>query len=677
VENQKEKILLVEDDRVDRLAFERHVETYGFPYEFIMAASVKEAKSALKSEKLDAAVIDYWLGDGTAFDLFSDIQDMPIVVVTGTGDEEIAVKAMKTGASDYVIKDPESNYLKALSETIGNAIRNKRVEKKLKKYREYLEELVTERTAKLKQEIAERVSAEEALKDQCGFLQTLIDAIPIPVFFKDRQGIYQGCNNAYAEFLGLEKEEIVGKGVRDIFPKEMGDVYSEADEVLFTNPGSQFYEAKMDHADGTCRDVFFNKATFMNKNGKIGGLIGAMIDITKRRQAEEERNKLQVQLQRAQTMEAIGTLAGGIAHDFNNIIGVIMGCAELSMSDTPEKSPIYQHLKQIFSAGKRAADLVQQILMFSRQKDPEKKALQISTIIKEILKMLRASLPATIEIKQNIAPDIGMVLADPTQINQVLMNLCTNAAHAMRKNGGVLEIMLGNVDLTFDDVKKYVDIKPGAYVKLTVSDTGTGMDHRIIERIFDPYFTTKKSGEGTGLGLAVVHGIISQYGGGIEVQSEPDMGATFHILIPRIDHKHDVTPEKDFGELPKGSETILFVDDEKGLVEITKKMLESLGYQVIADTSSIEALKLFMEEPNRFDLVITDMTMPHMTGEKLSGEILRIRPDIPIILCTGFSEMISEDKAKFLGIREFLLKPVGFEILARNVRKVLGHRIDD
>jgi CheY-like chemotaxis protein len=400
-------------------------------------------------------------------------------------------------------------------------------------------------------------------------------------------------------------------------------------------------------------------------------------EIAERKQAEKERTTMERLYHRAQKLEAMGALAGGIAHDFNNIIGVIMGCAELSLLAVSKEDPIYPHLEQIPNAVRRASDLVQQILTFSRQKDSEKKVLQISTIIKEVLKMLRASLPATIEIKQNINPESGKVLADATQIHQVLINLCTNAAHAMRKNGGVLEIMLANVDLTFDDVKKYVDIKPGAYVKLTVSDTGTGMDPNIIECIFDPYFTTKKEGEGTGLGLAVVHGIISQYGGAIEVQSEPGKGTAFHILIPRIDHEHKMTLKKEFGEPPKGTETILFIDDEKYLVELAKKILEYLGYQVVSSTSSIEALKLFMEGPDRFDLVITDMTMPHMTGDKLTEEILRIRPDIPIILCTGFSEMISEDKAKSLGIREYILKPLIMNNLAEKVRKVLDHRIDE
>ncbi len=677
MENKKEKILFVEDDQVDRMAFERFASNFEFPYAYILAGSVKEAKSILGSKTFDAVVCDYLLGDGTAFDLFDAIQDIPIVVVTGTGDEHIAVQAMKAGASDYVIKDPEGRYLKTLSATIGNAIKNKRIAEKLHKYRTYLEDLVSERTAKLEQEITGRMRVEAALKEQYDFLQTLIDSIPISVFFKNRKGIYQGCNNTYAAFLGLKKEEVVGKGVRDIFPKELADVYVEADETLFKNPGSQFYEAKMDHTDGTRREVFFNKATYLDKNGEVIGLIGAMIDITKRKQAEEERNTLQVQLQRVQKMEAIGTLAGGIAHDFNNIIGVIMGCAELSLHGVSKEDSIRRHLKQIINAGQRAADLVRQILTFSRQKDPEKRALQISVIVKEVLKMLRSSLPVTIDIKQNIAPDAGMVLADPTQIHQVLMNLCTNAAHAMRQDGGILEVILANVNLTSEDIKKYVDIKPGAYVELTVSDNGAGMNRRITERIFDPYFTTKKAGEGTGLGLAVVHGIINQYEGGIEVQSEPGMGTTFRILIPRIDAEENVAAEKDPGELPKGNETILFVDDEKSLVEITTIMLERLGYQVIADTSSIEALKRFMEEPSRFDLVITDMTMPHMTGEKLAAEIMHIRPDIPIILCTGFSEIISEDKAKSLGIREYLFKPLVLEILARKVRKVLDHRIDD
>jgi two-component system cell cycle sensor histidine kinase/response regulator CckA len=665
VENQKEKILLVEDDRVDRLAFERHVETYGFPYEFIMAASVKEAKSALKSEKLDAAVIDYWLGDGTAFDLFSDIKDMPIVVVTGTGDEEIAVKAMKSGASDYVIKDPGSNYLKTLSATIGNAIKNKRIAEELIKYRTYLEDLVSERTEKLEKEIEDRERVAKALRESEERYRVAIehsnDGIAI---IKGDQYTY--VNQKFLEIFGYNRPlDLIGKPISLVLhPDDSQQVTEYNRRMQLAEPAPSRYECKGLRKDKSTIYLEVSSARTVFLDDPVSLMF--LRDVT-------QKKHLEIQLQQAQKLEAIGTLAGGIAHDFNNIIGVITGCAELSLLDVSKEDLIYRHLKQILNAGQRATDLVQQILTFSRQKDPDKRALKISTVLKEVLKMLRASLPATIEIKQNIAPDSGMVLADPTQIHQVLMNLCTNAAHAMRKNVGVLEVMLTNVDLTSENVNKCVDIKPGAYVKLTVSDTGTGMDRNIIERIFDPYFTTKKAGEGTGLGLAVVHGIISQYGGAIEVQSEPGKGTTFHILIPRIDHEQEMAPKKDFGELPKGSETILFIDDEKGLVDLAKKMLEYLGYQVVSSTSSIEALRLFMEGPDRFDLVITDMTMPHMTGDKLSGEILRIRPDIPIMLCTGFSEMISEDKAKSLGIREYILKPLLMNTLSEKIRKMLDH----
>jgi PAS domain S-box-containing protein len=669
MDNKRERILMVEDDRVDQMAFERFAGYAKFPYDYILTGSIEEAKRALELENFDAAVVDFMLGDGTAFDLFDHIQDTPVVIVTGTGDEEIAVKAMKAGASDYIIKDPENYYLKALSATIENAIKNKRIEKELEKYRTYLEELVQERTAELIKEVDERKRVASALKESEERYRIAIehsnDGVAI---VKEEQ--YSFVNQKFVDIFGYNQpRDLVEKPISLVFhPDDSQQVTEYNRRMQQSEPAPSRYECKGLRKDKRTIHLEISAARTVFQDDPVSLMF--LRDVTHRKHLEN-------QLKQAQKLEAIGTLAGGIAHDFNNIIGIIMGCTELSLLSVSKEDTTHRHLRQILNASQRAADLVKQILTFSRQRDPEKRALQIGTVVKEVIKMLRASLPATIEIKQNISPDAGMVFADPTQIHQVLMNLCTNAAHSMRKNGGILNVMLANVDLTLEDVKKCVDIDPGAYVKLTISDTGTGMDHSVIERIFDPYFTTKKAGEGTGLGLAVVHGIISQNRGAIEIQSEPGIGSTFHVLIPRIESEKDVGPKKDFGELPRGSETILFVDDEEGLVDLAKNMLEYLGYQVITSTSSIEALKLFMEGPDRFDLIITDMTMPHMTGDKLSEEMLRIKPDIPIIICTGFSEMISEDKAKSLGIRDYILKPLIMNRLAESVRNALDGRIDD
>lgn len=369
-------------------------------------------------------------------------------------------------------------------------------------------------------------------------------------------------------------------------------------------------------------------------------------------------------------MEAMGTLAGGIAHDFNNILLAVMGNAEISLYSLPEQSPVRYSIAQILKASERARDLVKQILTFSRQSEYELKPVKVSVIIQEALKLLRASLPTTIEIRQRITADRDTVLADPTQIHQVLMNLCTNADHAMRERGGVLNVGLSSVTLDFEGAVKYPDLRPGSYLKLTVSDTGHGMPPEVLDRIFDPYFTTKEKGVGTGLGLAVIHGIVSSMNGAISVDSQPGRGTTFCVFFPLTEVK-DTLESRVVEAVPLGNERILFVDDEEFIADLGKRMLERLGYDVAVRTSSIEALKAFQARPDKFDLIITDMTMPQMTGEKLAQKLLEIRPDIPIILCTGFSALISENKAKDMGIKGFVMKPFVIQDLAKMIRRVL------
>ena len=383
--------------------------------------------------------------------------------------------------------------------------------------------------------------------------------------------------------------------------------------------------------------------------------------------------KLETQLQQAQKMEAIGTLAGGIAHDFNNILGGIIGYAELAKMKAPEGSNVIAYLDKMINSSDRAADLIKQILTLSRQHKQKQRPVQVKHIIKETLSLLRATLPTTIEIRKDLAKDACVVNADPTQMHQVIMNLATNAGHAMQDDGGVLEVTLANVKLDDLSAEKHLDLTAGSYLRLTVSDTGHGMTSEIMERIFDPYFTTKDTGEGTGLGLSVAHGIVKTHGGTITVYSEPEKGTTFHVYLPLIlDEERE---EKESEEpLPTGSERILFIDDEEVLLEIGSQILEQLGYEVVPEKNSMQALVLFRAEPDKFDLVITDMTMPHMTGDKLARELMTIRPNIPVILCTGHSRLVSEEKAQEIGIKAFVMKPLVMRNLAETVRKVLDEK---
>ncbi len=386
---------------------------------------------------------------------------------------------------------------------------------------------------------------------------------------------------------------------------------------------------------------------------------------------EVEKKELEARLRHSQKMEAIGTLAGGIAHDFNNVLGIIMGNAEMAMLTTPGQVEIQRCFREIFKASIRAKDLVKQILTFSRQDSQERNPLLIKPIVEETLIMMRASLPSTIEIRRNFQRNLAPILSDPTQIHQVLMNLCTNAGHAMQDSGGILEVRLNEVEIAPGDPDLPGEMQPGPYQVLTVSDTGYGMDAGVKERIFDPFFTTKGPGKGTGMGLAVVHGIMKAHGGKITCQSEPGKGTTFEAYFPTTEDEASLSPEG-VDSLPLGRERILFVDDEAGLASVGKQLLESLGYSVVAETGSINALEAFRARPDQFDLLITDNTMPQMTGLELIKNIREIRPTLPAILCTGYTEGISEEKVKALGIEEFLMKPLIRENIADVIRRALA-----
>jgi CheY-like chemotaxis protein len=382
---------------------------------------------------------------------------------------------------------------------------------------------------------------------------------------------------------------------------------------------------------------------------------------------------MEEQLRQTQKMEAIGTLAGGIAHDFNNILGAIIGYTELAQATVAPGGETMQNLEQVLKAADRAKELVLQILAFSRKTDSVRKPVQVHAILHEAVKLLRASIPATIDIRQVITPGNDTVIADPTQLHQIIMNLCTNAAQAMQETGGVgmLELRLFPFLLDADDARAYGDLQPGAYVQLIVRDTGPGIAQEHRARIFDPFFTTKEVGKGTGMGLAVVHGIVKSHGGAIKVYSEPGQGTAFHIVLPCKTEEPPMDEVEELAPLPHGRERILLIDDEEMLLVIGKNMLESLDYKVTTAQGSIEALAVFRGGSGTFDLIITDQTMPAMTGDSLARQCLQIRPDIPIILCSGYSEMITEKTVQQMGIRAYLLKPLSRRVLAETIRKVL------
>ncbi len=516
-------------------------------------------------------------------------------------------------------------------------------------------------------DITEREQVQKALRDAHQTFLTVLDSIDATIYVADMHTHEILFMNRHMKetFHG----DFTGQKCFKAFRQQSGPCSNCTNDQLLDERGQP---------SGACVWEGRNKVTgrwYVNYDRAIKWIDGNMVrlqvatDITQIKDLEMERQRTETQLRQAQKMEAIGTLAGGIAHDFNNILSAILGYSELALDDAEHNRPSAKYIREIIKAGGRARDLVHQILTFSRQTETESKPIQVIPIVKEALKLLRASLPSTIAIEQNIQSK-AIVEADPIQIHQVIMNLCTNAGHAMRAEGGTLYVGLTDEELAADGSEHLASIAPGNYLKIEVRDSGPGMNQDIIDKIFDPYFTTKEKGEGTGMGLAVVQGIVQSCRGAISVSSQKGEGTTFKIFLPTLQSAQPTTaPSEDI--IAGGSEHILFVDDEPPLVDLSKKILERFGYNVTIRTSSIEAFELFRRQPHDFDLVITDMTMPHMTGDSLSQQMMAIRPDIPVIICTGYSEKITPGLLERLKIKALILKPIISKKMLLTVRQVL------
>jgi len=520
---------------------------------------------------------------------------------------------------------------------------------------------------KLQKEISERMQMGEALQQSEERYRSLVENTIYGFFIHEiPSGRFLFLNQRACELYGYTMREGLERTVWNVLSSEDHEqIKNRIQERVKGNklgPDIQTYTAVRKDGSTFRLEVSSSLIIFQDRPA----VQGIFRDVT-------ERERLKRQLQQAQKMEAIGTLAGGVAHDFNNILGIILGNTELAMDDIQDWNPAWYNLEEIKSASLRAKSVVRQLMSFARKTTLEKKPTNIIPIVRESLKLLRSSIPTSIEFRQNIPQKIHTIQADPTQINQILINLCTNAYHAM-PDGGILEVSLKH--LTFDEntpnqyPDQYPGLIPGRYVNLTISDTGHGISDEEIERIFDPYFTTKEIGKGIGMGLAVVHGIIKEHNGFITVKSEIGKGTTFNIFFPAVE-KEAIAETKTYEKLPGGNESILFIDDEKPLAQFGYQRLKRLGYKVEASTNPFDALELFSSQPDKFDLIITDMTMPQMTGEKLIKEVLSIRSDIPIILCTGFSETIDEEKAAAIGAVEYIEKPVDKRDFALKVRRVL------
>ncbi len=1015
------RLLLVEDDKVDQIAFERYVRNENLPYDYTIAGSVAEGKEILQATHFDVIIADYVLGDGVSFELFELFKDTPVIVTTGTGNEEVAVEAMKLGASDYLIKDPDGHYLKTLPTTVELALKRKQNEKELRNYHEHLAFMVVERTTELNQSLDQErnltriieqslneififdadsykfLFVNEGARVNLGYshtellkmtpldIKSEIDApsfekivtplqigkqekvvfetvhrrkdgstYPVEVHFQkteyhstpvfvavvlditqrkkmeqryqelvegttdlitqvDAEGKLLYVNHMGKEIFGPDPGQLIGQDAfqfvhfndrertvawfenclnkkvlqdnienrqinqetgaahdmlwstnfhydelgkvasingiaHDITDRKMVEIAirkseeqwgrtfnSFTDIVTLQDPdlhivkcnraacttldlsydeiiGHRCYELFVDGSNEPCQDcpLLETKKTFepynremyhkklgktflvsaspvFDEQGNLEYIAHVAKDVTDIKESEKERlrlataieqatesvvitdlkgsiqyvnpafekltgysrkealgqnshilssgkhdqafykkmwttllqgevwsghltNKkkdgtlfeeeltispvrnnegqitnfvavkrdvskeiaLEKQLQHAIKMEAIGTLAGGIAHDFNNILAAIISYAQIIKNEVAADSRVGKDIAEVLAAGQRAANLVKQILTFSRKTETEKQPLQPHLIVEEVLKMMEASFPSTIQIETDIDADCGLIMADPTNIHQVTVNLCTNSLHAMADQKGTLGISLQRCELSAAEMTGEPILSPGSYVVLTVNDTGCGMDKATMERIFDPFYTTKEVDKGTGLGLAVIHGIVRDAQGFIRIKSTVGEGSSFAVYFPILQEKISTAHESDQRvPLQGGSEHILIVDDEPLLVRATQRQLEDLGYRVTGTTNSKDALEKMSTSPDEFDLLITDQTMPGLTGAELALAAMEIKPDLPVILCTGHSDLPSKKKALAAGIKEYIAKPLVGDRLFRAVRSVL------
>jgi PAS domain S-box-containing protein len=519
--------------------------------------------------------------------------------------------------------------------------------------------------------ITERKEAEDAVKESEEryriTLEGMMDAVCIQTV---EDGRYLYANKAFCDLTGYRPEEVFGKTPFELnlLPAPAGrDDYIGS---IMKKAGSGRLEIPYRMKDSTILDTLLS-CTPVKYMGEDCAVV-VMTDVTALKRSEEEKRRLEIQLAQSQKMEALGTLAGGIAHDFNNVLTAIMGYTEIALLNVPVPEKVKKNLNDVLKSSKRARDLVSQILSFSRHAAGEFAPITLGYPVQESLTMLRSMIPMNIEIRQNLISS-GKVMADPSQINQMMMNLSINAAQAMGEEGGVMEVRLDGTSVD-RSTGRVLDLEPGPYLRITISDTGCGMTPEIMPRIFDPYFTTKKGTGSTGLGLSIVHGIVKRHGGAITCRSAQGRGATFEIYLPETEAEEAAAEPPVEMKIPTGTERILFIDDEPDLVNVGRNLLEALGYQVTVKTSSVEALELFKSDPGRFDLVVTDMTMPEMMGDKLAQGMMKIRPDIPVILYTGFSEYITEERVKSIGIREFFLKPFEMKDMAQAIRKVLDKK---
>ncbi len=661
-DNYQYKILTIDDESYIRQSIRTFFEDYGFTV--FEAENGRKGLEVFYEKRPDLVLLDLRMPEMDGLQVLEILRqkspETPLVVASGTGNITAVVEALHLGAWDYILKPIED--MSVLYHSVQKCLKESDLKKENRQYQEQLEELVRERTLELQQS-EQRYKAVFEYTGTAAIIVESDDTISM-------------VNSKFAELAHMDQEKIAGqKKWFDFIAPDDIEIMRNDIELRVSHQGRDDvpiqHEIRFVADNGTQKYVYVSLGTIPGTDRAVVSLL----DITEKKKAEKRWQSLEKQLRKSQKMEAIGTLAGGIAHDLNNILSPVLGYADMIMRSTEIYSNTYKRSEKIQKAALRAADLVSQVLSFNRQGEEKKRLIKIHPVAKEVVKLLKGSIPTTIGIVDDINRDCGSVEADPTQIHQVIMNLCTNAYHAMEEFGGTLTVGLKQVTLSPTVVVEYPNLmgRDGAYLVIEVSDTGCGMSEDVLERIFDPYFTTKEEGKGTGLGLATAYSIVKSCKGDIRVKSSPSQGTRFVILLPvKEADAGSESRDVNLNGLSTGSgETLLLIDDDKDIAQMCKEGFELLGYQVERFLDSLEALDFFKENYHSIDVVITDQTMPGKTGIELAKDLLEIKPDIPIILCSGYAGTINEKKIKKSGIKQLVMKPVTVEDLSKEIQLLL------
>ena len=655
-------VILAVDDNPDNLIALEALLTEFFPECRVVTAGNAETGLELAARNPpDVALLDVQMPGMDGIEMCRRLkaggstEHVPVILLTAHhAPAHLKVEGLEACADDFISRPIDNSELNA---RVKAMLRIKRAEDRLRAERDCLREDVAEWNQKL-------TTAEARYR---AMFDHMTDGVAVYRPTADGQDfIFVDFNRAGERIEQITRENIIGKRLLEVFPgaREFGlfDILQRVNRTgkPENHPTCCYKDSRV---EGWRENFVYKLPT--------GEVATIYTDKTEQKAMEAEREKLQAQLQQSQKMEAIGTLAGGIAHDFNNILYPIMGYTEMAINQTPEEGQVRKYLNEVLASTRRAAELVKQILSFSRSETSEQHPFKVQPIVKEAINLLRSTIPSTVEIRHEIDDACGPLIGDPTEIHQIMLNLCTNAHHAMETTGGEIRIRLTEMKVMPEHIVAKTGAAPGRYLLLSVGDTGPGIPSDILDQIFEPYFTTKPAGKGTGLGLSVVYRIVKNLGGEILVKAEPGRGTRFDLYLPTRRVQVREEPPQPVKDVRGGSERVLVVDDETPIVLMLERLLSRLGYDVVARTDSVEALRLFSEAPDRFDLVITDMSMPHIRGDRLARKLIAIRPDIPVIICTGHSELVDEEAAEAIGIKAFIMKPIAGGRLDATIRFVL------